>query len=95
MLANHAAPGTSMREAWRQMTVGTIEPLAGIISDQLTEALGEGGSHSRCRGPRTWRPWLAPCSRSRAPVWARQKQTTRSAILRRIVKAARSGALHF
>lgn len=40
VLANHAAPGTSMREAWRQFTVGTIEPLAVIISDQLSEALG-------------------------------------------------------
>ncbi len=40
VLANHAAPGTSMREAWRQMTVGTVEPLATIISDQLSEALG-------------------------------------------------------
>ena len=41
VLANHAAPGTSMREAWRQFTVGTVEPLATIISDQLSEALGE------------------------------------------------------
>ena len=40
VLANHAAPGTSMREAWRQMTVGTVDPLATIISDQLSEALG-------------------------------------------------------
>ena len=41
VLANHAAPGTSMREAWRQMTVGTIEPVAAMIGDQLSEALGE------------------------------------------------------
>ena len=40
VLANHAAPGTSMREAWRQMTVGTIEPIAVIIGAQLSEALG-------------------------------------------------------
>ncbi len=40
VLANHAAPGTSMREAWRQMTVGTVEPIAAIIGDQLSEALG-------------------------------------------------------
>ena len=30
----------SMREAWRQMTVGTVEPIAAIISDQFSEALG-------------------------------------------------------
>lgn len=40
VLANHAAPGTSMREAWRQMTVGTVEPIAVIVADQLSEALG-------------------------------------------------------
>ena len=40
VLANHAAPGTSMREAWRQLTVGTVEPLAALIADQLSEALG-------------------------------------------------------
>ena len=40
VLANHAAPGTSMREAWRQITVGTVEPIAAIIADQLSEALG-------------------------------------------------------
>ena len=40
VLANHAAPGTWMREAWRQMTVGTVEPIATIIGDQLSEALG-------------------------------------------------------
>ena len=36
----HAALGTSMREAWRQLTVGTIEPIAVIVADQLSEALG-------------------------------------------------------
>ena len=41
VLANHAAPGTSMREAWRQFTVGTVEPLAVLVADQLSEALGE------------------------------------------------------
>lgn len=41
VLGNHAAPGTSMREAWRQFTVGTAEPLAAIVADQLSEALGE------------------------------------------------------
>ena len=40
VLANHAAPGTSMREAWRQLTVGTVEPLATLIADQLSDALG-------------------------------------------------------
>ena len=40
VLASHAAPGTSMREAWRQMTVGTIEPLAVLVASQLGEALG-------------------------------------------------------
>ena len=40
VLANHAAPGTSMREAWRQMTVGTVEPIAVIVASQLSEALG-------------------------------------------------------
>ena len=42
VLANHAAPGTSMREAWRQLTVGTVEPLATLIADQLSDALGVG-----------------------------------------------------
>ena len=41
VLANHSAAGTSMREAWRQMTVGTIEPVAAMMGDQLSEALGE------------------------------------------------------
>ena len=40
-LANHAAPGTSLREAWRQLTVGTIEPIATIVGEQLSEALGQ------------------------------------------------------
>ena len=40
VLLNHAAPGTSMREAWRQMTVGTIEPLAVLVASQLSAALG-------------------------------------------------------
>ena len=39
-LASHSAPGTSLREAWRQLTVGTIEPIATIVADQLSEALG-------------------------------------------------------
>ena len=42
VLANHAAPGTSMREAWRQLTVGTVEPLATLIADQLSDALSVG-----------------------------------------------------
>ena len=41
VLANHAAAGTSMREAWRQFTAGTVEPLAVIIAEQLSEALNE------------------------------------------------------
>ena len=41
VLTNHAAPGTSMREGFRQLTVGTIEPIAALIGDQLSEALGE------------------------------------------------------
>ena len=40
VLGNHAAPGTSMREAWRQMTVGTVEPIAALVADQLSELLG-------------------------------------------------------
>ena len=40
VLANHAAPGTSMREAWRQFHTLTVEPLAELIGDQLSEALG-------------------------------------------------------
>lgn len=40
VLTNHAAPGTSMREAYRQMTVGTVEPIAALVADQLSEALG-------------------------------------------------------
>lgn len=41
VLPNHTAPGTSMCEAWRQFTVGTVEPLARLVSDQLSDALGE------------------------------------------------------
>ena len=41
VLANHGAAGTSMREAWRQMQVGTVEPIAALVSDQLSEALGQ------------------------------------------------------
>ena len=41
VLANHAAPGTSMREGWRQLVVGTIQPMATIAASQLSEALGE------------------------------------------------------
>jgi hypothetical protein len=40
VLANHAAPGTSMREAWRQLTVGTVEPLAVLVASQLSASLG-------------------------------------------------------
>ena len=40
VLTNHAAPGSSMRGAFRQMTVGTIEPISVIVADQLSEALG-------------------------------------------------------
>ena len=40
VLVNHQAPGTSLRESWRQFQTGTIEPLATIVSAQLSEALG-------------------------------------------------------
>ena len=40
VLANHAAAGTSMREAWRQVVTATLEPLSVIVADQLSEALG-------------------------------------------------------
>lgn len=39
-LLNHAAPGTSLREAWRQLTVGTVEPIARLVASQLSESLG-------------------------------------------------------
>ena len=41
VLASHAAPGTSMREAWRQFHTLTVEPLSELLGDQLSEALGE------------------------------------------------------
>ena len=41
VLASHAAPGGSAREAWRMLHQLLIEPLAELLSDQLSEALGE------------------------------------------------------
>ncbi len=40
LLASHAAAGTAMREGWRQFSVGTAEPIAVLMGDQLSEALG-------------------------------------------------------
>ncbi len=40
-LAAHNAPGTSLRESWRQLRDGTLEPLCRLAGDQLSEALGE------------------------------------------------------
>lgn len=39
-MMNPAAAGTAMREAHRQFVAGTIEPIAGIVAAQLSEALG-------------------------------------------------------
>ena len=40
VLFGHAAPGQSLREGWRQFHTLTVEPLAELVSDQLSEALG-------------------------------------------------------
>ena len=40
-LVSPNAAGTAMREGWRQFTVGTLEPLAVLVGDQLSVALGE------------------------------------------------------
>ena len=40
VLVGHAAPGQSLREGWRQFHTLTLEPLAGLVAAQLSEALG-------------------------------------------------------
>ena len=40
VLVGHSAPGQSLREGWRQFHTLTLEPLAGLVSAQLSEALG-------------------------------------------------------
>ena len=37
---HYSAPGTSLREAWRQFVSLSVEPLATLIGSQLSEALG-------------------------------------------------------
>ena len=39
-MVDSRAPGTSLREAWRQFVAGSVVPLAEIVSSQLSEALG-------------------------------------------------------
>ena len=66
VLANHQAPGKSMREAWRQLTVGTVEPLAVLVADQLSEALGVKVSLTMPRAADV--ATRGRCSRSSAPA---------------------------
>ena len=40
VLANHAAPGQSLREGWRTFAALTLEPIAELVAEQLSEALG-------------------------------------------------------
>ena len=40
VLANHAAPGQSLREGWRTFQALTLEPLAELVGAQLSESLG-------------------------------------------------------
>ena len=40
VLVGHQAPGQSLREGWRQFHQLTLEPLAELVSVQLSEALG-------------------------------------------------------
>ena len=40
VLVGHTAPGKSLREGWRQFHTLTLEPLAELVSVQLSEALG-------------------------------------------------------
>ena len=40
VLVGHQAPGQSLREGWRQFHTLTLEPLAGLVAAQLSEALG-------------------------------------------------------
>ena len=39
ILASHNAPGTSLREAWRQFVALTVEPVAELVAEQLSEAM--------------------------------------------------------
>ncbi len=40
VLANHAAPGTALRDGWRQLHVGAIMPVADLLAEALSEGLG-------------------------------------------------------
>ena len=40
VLMSHQAPGGSLREGWRQFHALTVEPLAELVSGQLSDALG-------------------------------------------------------
>ena len=40
VLANHAAPGQSLREGWRTFAALTLEPIAHLVAAQLSESLG-------------------------------------------------------
>lgn len=40
MLENHAAPGQSLREGWRTFAALTLEPIAELVAEQLSESLG-------------------------------------------------------
>ena len=40
VLLNHQAPGTSLREAWRQFYTLSAEPVAELVGAQVSEAIG-------------------------------------------------------